>query len=400
MEEIMELDQVVLVEETAEEGSSEDLYEQTLVTYERGQVVKGKVVKVEPEGVFVDIGGKTEGLIPAEETGFHLSGSQGVPLQVGQEVNVYILKVGDEEGTLLLSKRRADLEQGWRRIREAWEKGEVLTATVVEKVKGGVLVDLGPRGFVPASHLSRRPVRNLDDYVGEELTLKVIELDLAKSKVVLSHKVVVEQEEKVSKEALWGDVYEGQIREGVVARLAPFGAFIDLGGVDGLVHLSELSWKRVSNPQEVLRVGQKLQVMVIKIDREKEKISLSLRRALPDPWLTLEQEFKPGQVVPATVTKIAKKYVFVEVAPGIEALIPLVELADQKLVNPSEVLSVSQNVQVKVLEVNPQARRMIVSLRQAQSIKEMEELKEYIQGQDQTPLTIGDLLGSRGKGNG
>ena len=271
------------------------------------------------------------------------------------------------EGQVLLSKRQADVEAAWFSILEAHQNGEVLESTCVEQVKGGLIVDIGLRGFVPASHVDLRPVSDLSDYVGEVMRLKVLEVDQKRRKVVLSRKKALEDERDKLKEKTLTELAEGQIVSGEVARLTNFGAFVNLGGVDGLVHISEMSWKRIKHPSEIVRVGEQVDVRVLGVDRGKERISLSLKQARPDPWQDLEEKFAIGNVVPGKVTKLAKNYAFVEVMDGIEGLVPLSELSEFRVSKSSDVLTVGQEVKVRVIDLKPDQRRMTLSVRQAEA---------------------------------
>lgn len=361
-------------------------YDQSFVTLNRGDVIKGKVVRIESDGVLVDIGGKTEGVIPKNELSHKPVADIHTIVKVGDEIDVFVLDE-DAEGAPKLSKKRADLEKTWIKIKEAHKAGTNLEGTVIEQVKGGLVVDLGVRGFIPASHIGKRGVK-LEDLIGESLPLRVLEIDSRKGRVVLSHRAAVEEETKKSKSAFWSDIYEGQPRTGTVARITHFGAFVDLGGIDGLVHLSELSWKKIKHPGDALSVGDRIDVVVLGFDKEKERVSLSYRRAQPDPWTLLPENLKEGAIVSGSISKIAKRYVFVEVAPGIEGLIPIFELSE-KNVNAGDV------VRVKILEIKPDLRRMLLSTKQSEEAAERENYRSYIQAQEEKPMTIKDLLGDK-----
>lgn len=376
-----------------DEVISQELYERSFQALERGSVIKGKVMKVDAEGVLVDIGGKSDGFIPPEEISQTTLSDHTQSIQVGEEIDVVVMESGHEERGVLLSKKRADLEKAFQRLKDAHETGEVVHATVVERVKGGLVVDLGVRGFIPGSHVGRFPVRNLDDYVGESLPLKVIEIDSTRRKVVLSHRLVLEEKEKHSKERFWGNVQEGEVRKGKVARLTNFGAFVDLGGVDGLIHLSELSWKRVKHPSHVVKVGQEVEVLVLRLDQEKGRVSLSLRSTQPDPWENLPAGCVEGAVITGRISKIAKNYVFVEIAPGVEGLIPISELDSKRVQTPGDVVKEGEEVRVKVVEILAGERRMTLSRRQALADHESREVSGYLKQQENAPVTIGDLVG-------
>jgi 4-hydroxy-3-methylbut-2-enyl diphosphate reductase len=358
-------------------------------SFASGTFLTGKVVAIDSEGVLVDVGYKSEGRIPLAQLSHRRDISPQEALKVGDQVDVVVQRV-DEEGSLILSKKRADLEAAWRRVLKAYETGETITATCTEQVKGGLIVDLGLRGFVPASHVDLRPVHDLSDYVGEVLPLKVLEVDRNRRKVVLSRKKAIEEERQRQKEATLAELVEGTVVTGTVARLTKFGAFINLGGVDGLVHLSELSWKRINDPHEVVRVGEKVDVLVLKVDKKKERISLSLRQARPDPWLTIEERFHEGQVVTGRVSRLAKNYAFVELEEGLEGLVPVGEISDRRISRPEDALRPGQEVQAKILEIRRDSRRILLSIRQALGVGDYRAPREESGG-----FSIGDILKSK-----
>lgn len=347
--------------------ASHDAYEESFRELKRGEFLTGRVIQVNEDGAMVDVGYKTEGFIPVNQLTHRKDADPRELLEVGQDVKVVVLKVNHSEGQVLLSKRQADVEAAWFHILEAHQKGEVLESTCVEQVKGGLIVDIGLRGFVPASHVDLRPVSDLSDYVGEVMRLKVLEVDQKRRKVVLSRKKALEDERDKMKEATLGELAEGQIVSGEVARLTNFGAFVNLGGVDGLVHISEMSWKRIKHPSEVVRVGEQVDVRVLGVDKNKERISLSLKQARPDPWQEVETTYGVGTVVSGKVTKLAKNYAFVEVTDGIEGLVPLSELSEFRVSKSSDVLTVGQEVKVRVIDLKPDQRRMTLSVRQAEA---------------------------------
>jgi len=367
-------------------------FEDSLKSIKPGDLMKGRIVSVDREGVLVDVGYKTEGSIPLRELSHRRFDDPADIVSVGDEVEVVVVRVEEPEGDLILSKKRADLEQAWKRVTLAHENGEVLAATVIEQVKGGLIVDLGLRGFVPASHCDLRPVRDLSEFLGEEIRIKVIELDRSRRKVVLSRKKVQEEERERLKTETLDALYEGLIVEGRVARITNFGAFVNLGGIDGLIHISELSWRRIKHPSEVIKVNETVEVMVLKVDQKRERISLSLRQAKPDPWQLAADRFKVGDLVSGRVTKMAKNYVFVELADGLEGLIPLVELAEGRMVKPDEILKPDQEVTVKIIDMKLDQRRITLSLRQAQEGLMGRETSGYLKGQQNGSFTVGDLL--------
>lgn len=360
-------DQAAATPETMESlMAKHEAYEESFKQLKRGEVLTGRVIQIGDDGVMVDVGYKTEGVIPLSQLSHQRDIDPHTVVSVGDEVKVVVKKIDDAEGTVVLSKKQADLESAWIRINEAYEKGEIVTATCTEQVKGGLIVDLGLRGFVPASHVDLRPVADLSDYVGELLNLKVLEIERGRRKVVLSRKKALEEERNRMKEKTLGELEPGQIVSGEVARLTNFGAFINLGGVDGLVHISELSWKRIKHPSEVVRVREQVEVRVLSVDRSRERISLSLKQARPDPWSDLIATLSIGDIVDGRVTKLAKNYVFVEIAEGVEGLVPLSELSEFRVMKPSEVVKSDQPVKVRVIDIKPDQRRITLSIRQAQ----------------------------------
>jgi small subunit ribosomal protein S1 len=338
-----------------------------------GEVIRGIVVHIDREGLLVDVGLKSEGLVPMGE----LSRDQGrrpeQMVKVGDEIDVYVLKTDDDESDqVILSKRRADFEKAWDRVIEAQKAGEKLHAIVTERVKGGLVVDLGIRGFVPASHVGSGKARNLEKYVGTELPLKVIEVDRDRRKVVLSHRLATEEEREAQRQETLQTLAEGQVRTGVVRRITDYGAFVDIGGVDGLLHISEMSWTRIKHPNDVLKVGDEIQVMVLKTNLEQGRISLGLRQILPDPWTEAQERYAPGDLVSGSVTRLVPFGAFVQLDGGLEGIVPNNELSLRRVAKPEDVVQVGDNVEVKIVEIRPEERRLTLSIRQA-----LEERGEY-----------------------
>lgn len=387
----------------SEEASSEEdlnkLYETSLKNIEEGKIVTGKVVGIDEEGVLVDVGQKSEGIIPPDEISYRKFNRPEEVVSVGEEVFVYILSSDNGRGHVVLSKKRADHQKSWLNILSKYKSKEVITATCTDAVRGGLLVDVGLDGFVPASQIESRPARNLAHYIGTPLRMRVLEIDERRNKVILSQRIVLEEEAKKKREDLLTNLQKGQICRGKVVRIADFGAFVDLGGMDGLVHRSELSWKRVKDCSEVVRRGDEVDVMVLFVDNAEGKISLSLKRALPDPWETLTEKFKVGQIVEGRVTKVAKSYVFVEITDGIEGLVPLSELANKRISHPSEVVNRGEQVTVKIMGLKPQERRINLSMKQVVQAQEREEMEDYIKkSKDEGRMTLGDVFKSSQEG--
>ncbi len=330
-----------------------------------GDIVEGKVVHISNEGVLVDVGAKSEGIIQKRDLSYrHIERPEEV-VKLGDVISVYVLGYEGEEGALKLSKKRADEQEAWKRLEKAKESGEILYAPVVETVKGGLLVDVGLRGFIPASHIARGYVSDMTPYLGQVVPLKVVELDRSKRRAILSRKIAIEIEENTKKEKLWQTIEEGQIRHGVVKSLTDFGAFIDLGGVDGLLHISEMSWGRINHPSEVLEVGKEIDVKVLRLDPEKNKISLGLRQVLPNPWENVEEKYRVGQLYEGTVVRLSGFGAFVELEPGVDGLVHISQLAPQRIHQPSDVVAVGDRIWVKILSVDAASKRISLSKRQA-----------------------------------
>ena len=366
-------------EESVEaEGKSQaeiarDMYDESFKSLQEGQLVIGRVVSVDENGALIDVGAKSEGTIPASELQRKGAFPQE-PLTPGQEVMVYVLSSDPGEGGLRLSKRRADEEGAWRELDEAFKEGRVLDAPVSQEVKGGLVVDVGLRGFVPASQVERGYVNDLSKYVGKNLRLKVLELDRSKNRVVLSQRVVLESEHDSLCQETWATITEGQVRHGVVKGITDFGVFVDLGGVDGLLHISELAWGRVKHPSEAIKEGEEIDVKVLRVDKEKGKISLGRKQVLPDPWNDVENKYPVGAVIEGEITRTAPFGAFVQIEPGVEGLVHISEVSNQHITKPEEIVNSGDKVLVKVLRVRPDERRISLSIKQAD--QEVEEPKE------------------------
>jgi len=373
------------------------LLEESLGLIQPGDLVQGRVVEVTPQGVLVDVGYKSEGIIPLGELARRRFNSPDEIVRPGDEITVYVLSVDNQEQVLKLSKKRADEILAWEQLKQAQEEGRVIEAEVIQEVKGGLVVDVGLRGFVPASQIERGYVQDLGKYVGKKLRLKVIELDRSKGRCILSQRVVLEEERRRKREETWATIAEGQIRRGVVKSITDFGAFIDVGGVDGLLHVSEMSWGRVNHPSEVLREGQEVDVMVLRLDREKGKISLGLKQTMPDPWQTVQERYPVGSVVTGRVTRLAPFGAFVELEAGVEGLVHLSELSSDRVSRADEVLNVGEEVKVKVLRVRPHDRRIGLSLRQVLQDQERAEIKRFLSTSNSGPLStaVSEVLNNK-----
>jgi len=308
-----------------------------------GQIVDGLIVHIDEQGALVDVGTKSEGHIATSELS---GGEEGKPLEVGDRVAVYVVRPEDEDGSPVLSKKRADYELMWTHITKAHQQGEVLSAMVTERVKGGLVVDLGLRGFLPASHVRTRNVHALDRFVGQSLKVKIIEVDRARKRVVVSQREAIEEGRRRRREKTLASLEENKVYRGVVRRVTNYGAFVDIGGVDGLLHITEMSWTRINHPTDVVKVGGKIDVMVLRYDREQNRISLGLKQILPDPWSEIESRLRVGQTVTGTVTRVVPFGAFVRLEGGIEGIVPNAELPGSRGQRAQDVLTSGQSIQV------------------------------------------------------
>ena len=349
-------------------GSAEDFLaavDATIKYFNDGDIVEGTIVKVDRDEVLLDIGYKTEGVIPSRELSIKHDVDPGEVVKVGDLIEALVLQKEDKEGRLILSKKRAQYERAWGTIEKIKEEDGVVTGTVIEVVKGGLILDIGLRGFLPASLVEMRRVRDLQPYVGKEIEAKIIELDKNRNNVVLSRRAWLEQTQSEVRSTFLQTLQKGQVRPGVVSSIVNFGAFVDLGGVDGLVHVSELSWKHIDHPSEVVEVGQEVTVEVLDVDFDRERVSLSLKATQEDPWQAFARTHAIGQVVPGKVTKLVPFGAFVRVEDGIEGLVHISELAVRHVEIPEQVVQVGDDVFVKVIDIDLERRRISLSLKQA-----------------------------------
>ncbi len=349
-------------------GSEEDLLaaiDETIKYFKEGDIVEGSVVKVDRDEVLLDIGYKTEGVILSRELSIKHDVDPDDVVEVGDQIEALVLQMEDKEGRLLLSKKRAQYERAWGTIEKVKEEDGVVTGTVIEVVKGGLILDIGLRGFLPASLVEMRRVRDLQPYIGRELEAKIIELDKNRNNVVLSRRAWLEQTQSEVRTNFLHTLQKGQVRQGVVSSIVNFGAFVDLGGVDGLVHVSELSWKHIDHPSEVVEVGDEVTVEVLDVDMNRERVSLSLKATQEDPWQAFARTHAIGQVVPGKVTKLVPFGTFVRVKDGIEGLVHISELAQRHIDTPEQVVKVNDEVFVKIIDIDLERRRISLSLKQA-----------------------------------
>jgi small subunit ribosomal protein S1 len=341
-------------------------YEATFRTIEEGEVVTGHVVRIDKDEVLVDIGYKSEGVIPANELSIRKSVDPKDEVHLGEEVDAIVMTKEDQDGRLIMSKKRARFEKAWRRIETAAESGEPVEGTVIEVVKGGLIIDLGVRGFLPASLVDIRRVPNLDEYMGTKIETKVIELNRSRNNVVLSRRAVLEEERKEVRQQILDRLQPGLVVEGQISNIVDFGAFVDLDGIDGLIHISELSWSHVNHPSEILTIGDTVKVKVLDIDRERQRISLGLKQTQEDPWQRIVDTYNVGDELEGKVTKVVTFGAFVEILDGVEGLVHISELAPHHVESPREIVHPGDRIRVKILEIDSERRRLSLSAKRVE----------------------------------
>ncbi len=341
-------------------------YDATIHPFQEGDVVTGNVVRIDNDEVLVDIGYKSEGVIPSNELSIRKSVDPHDEVSLGEEVDALVLTKEDQDGRLILSKKRARFEKAWRRIEAAAQSGEPVEGTVIEVVKGGLIIDLGVRGFLPASLVDIRRVPNLDEYMGQAIECKVIELNRSRNNVVLSRRAVLEEQRKEDRERILDRLQPGEVVEGVISNIVDFGAFVDLDGIDGLIHISELSWSHVNHPSEILSIGDTVSVKVLDIDRQRQRISLGLKQTQEDPWQRVVDTYNIGDELEGTVTKVVTFGAFVEILDGVEGLVHISELAQHHVENPREIIQPGDPVRVKILEIDSERRRLSLSIKRVE----------------------------------
>lgn len=369
-------------------------HERLFTVPRRGNIVAGKVVQVQSDGVVVNIGYKSDGIIPLSEFSNNTDIDPKEVVKEGDEIEVYVLKSDDGEGNVVLSKKRVDAIKDWDVISKISEEGSVVTVKTGEAVKGGIIAYFNElRGFIPASQISNQYVEDISNYSGKELEVVIVEVNKEKNKAIFSHRKVLEVKLEEDKKRLWEKIEKDIVMKGDVKRLADFGAFVDLGGVDGLIHISEISWGRVKHPSEVLKVGDVVEVYVKDLDREKNRISLSLKQAIANPWEKIEEKYGVGDIVGGKVVKLADFGAFVELEPGVEGLVHISQISDKRISKPSEVVGIGQTVDVKVLDLKKEEKRISLSIKEAQ---ETEEASEFIyENEEEEKATIGDVIKSK-----
>lgn len=341
------------------------LIDGTITDFDEGDLVTGKIVKIEHDEVLLDIGFKSEGVIPLRELSIRKDANPEDIVSIGDTIEALVLQKEDKDGRLILSKKRAEYERSWNRIEEKFNAGENVEGEVIEVVKGGLILDIGLRGFLPASLVDLRRVKDLNAYMGTRIEARVIEMDRNRNNVVLSRRVVLEEARKAERSEILSKLKKGMRLKGTVSSIVDFGAFVDLGGIDGLVHISELSWNHVNHPSEVVKVGQEIEVEVLDVDLNRERISLGLKQTTEDPWRTLVKKYPVSAIVEGTVTKLVPFGAFVDLGDGIEGLVHISEMAKSHVDAPAQVCNVGDKVQVKVMEIDLDRRRISLSMKAA-----------------------------------
>jgi small subunit ribosomal protein S1 len=357
-----------------ESGKMIPNYDLTMVSLNDGDIISGKVVKIDKDEVLVDVGFKSEGVIPLNELSIRNNVRPEDVLKVDDEIEIMVLQKEDQDGRLILSKKRAEVEQNFDRIEKIYQSGETVEGEIIECVKGGLIVDIGLRGFLPASLIDVRKTKDLESYIGEKCICKVIEVDRNRNNVVLSRKIIIEDEKKEQRKEILNNMEVGQIRKGVITSIADFGAFVDVDGVDGLIHISELSWNHVKHPSEVVSVDQEVDVEILDIDFEKQRLSLGLKQTQKDPWIEKIKKYSVKDIVTGRVTRIVKFGLFVEIEDGLEGLVHISELDEKQVKRPSDVAKIGDEIIVRIIDIDPDRRRMAFSIKQVENpVEEKEE---------------------------
>ena len=354
-----------------------EVLEQTMVEFSNGDIIEGIVVSVTRNEIMVDVGYKSEGIIPSRELSVQKDTDPRTVMNVGEKVQALVINKEDDDGRLLLSVKRAKYEKAWKEIEKLTQEGSSVKGTVVEIVKGGLIVDIGVRGFLPASLIDVRRIKDLDSFNGKEIEAKIVEFDRQKNNIVLSRKAYMEEELSEERQEFLDDLEVGNIKEGKVSSIVNFGAFVDIGGMDGLVHVSELSWRHVENPNEVVKVGDKVSVKVLEIDTDKGRISLSMKQVTEDPWEDFSSKFKEGDIAEGKVSKVVPFGAFVTIGGGVEGLVHVSEISLNEIKSPELELGIGQKVQIKLIEIDSEKRKVSLSIRQADpEWKEEDDLEE------------------------
>lgn len=371
---------------------SEEMNQVEVMDFQVGDKVSGQVTKVEEKQVIITIpNSKLDGIIPISElSSLHIEKASDA-VNEGDQLELEVLKV--EEDALILSKRKVDAENAWQELEQKFESGDVFDAEIKDVVKGGLVVDLGVRGFVPASLVEAHFVEDFSDYKGKTMAFKIVELDKEKNRLILSHRAVIELEKGKKKKNILDSLASGQVLSGTVQRITDFGAFVDIGGIDGLVHISQLSHEHVVKPTDVVQEGQQVQVKVLSVDRDNERISLSIKETLPGPWANISEKAAKGTTLEGVVKRLVSYGAFVEVFPGVEGLVHISQISHKHIATPQEVLKENETVKVKVLEVNEQEQRLSLSMKEL--AEKEEEVKDYELPEESKGFQLGEMIGDQ-----
>jgi len=360
-----------------EKGEIVPNYEMTMVSLEEGDIIKGTVVKVNKDEVLVDVGYKSEGVIPPRELSVRYDLEPNKIISVNDTIEVLVLQKEDQDGRLILSKKRAESRRALEKIEEAYREDKLIKGVVIDLVRGGLIVDIGMRAFLPGSLIDLKKVTDFNAYLDKEVTCKVINIDRQKNNVIISRKAYLEIEKKKVRDTFIQSVKVGQVKKGVISNILDFGAFVDLGGVDGLIHISELSWGHVNHPSEIVKIGDEVEVVILEVDKEKKRVALGLKQTQIDPWMELTKKYAMGDVVDGKVIKIVPFGAFVQIEKGIEGLVHISEIAVYSVEKPEEVVNIDDKIKVKIIDIDFDKRRIGLSIRQApREKKEDEEPKE------------------------
>ncbi|MCL4416774.1 MAG: 30S ribosomal protein S1 [Actinobacteria bacterium] len=376
-----------------DDGEMVPNYDLTIISFNEGDILKGKVVKIEKDEVLIDVGYKSEGVIPINELSIRTNVKPEEILTVEEIIDIMVLQKEDQDGRLVLSKKRAEVEQSFNRVEEIYRNGETVEGEVIECVKGGLILDIGLRGFLPASLIDVRKTRELSSYIGEKCLCKIIEVDRNRNNVVLSRKAIIEGERKEQRKEVLSGIEVGQIKNGVITSIADFGAFVDVDGIDGLIHISELSWNHVKHPSEVVKINDQVSVEVLDVDFEKQRLSLGLKQTQKDPWLEKIKKFKIKDVVQGKVTRIVKFGLFVQIETGMEGLVHISELSSEQIKRPSDVAKIGDELIVRIIDIDFDKRRMAFSVKQVEfpeaeeekSVEEKSEEEKSVEEKSEKP---------------
>jgi len=373
-----------------ESGDFVPNYDITIIDFDEGDILKGRVVKIDKDEVLVDVGFKSEGVIPMNELSIRNSVKPDEVLSLEDEIEIMVLQKEDQDGRLILSKKRAEVEKSFDKIESVYQNDETVEGQVIEYVKGGLILDIGLRGFLPASLIDIKKTRDLSSYIGERYACKIIEVDRNRNNVVLSRKAIIEDERKEQRKEVLDNIEVGQVRTGSITSIADFGAFVDVDGIDGLIHISELSWNHVKHPSEVVKVGQEVNVEILDIDCEKQRLSLGLKQTQKDPWVEKIKTYKIGDVIEGKVTRIVKFGLFVQIQEDMEGLVHISELSVEPVKKPSDVAKIGDDLMVKIIDIDFDKRRMAFSIKQVsnpetsskQSVKLEDSPEELIEEEE------------------